>query len=127
MTLRLIKSDIKENPPYQGPHRQMPLRACFAPMLNNPFLNSLYKREISYTERWFLEAKKLILDEDWDHPVVAVLLDDADLRCRLVESTVIDAASMRAVLADPDYPQYHVSAGVNLTRLQRWAGFFVSL
>jgi hypothetical protein len=40
---------------------------------------------------------------------------------------VIDGAEMRAVLADASLPEYHVSAGVNLNRLQRWAGFFVSL
>lgn len=128
MSLRLIKGRIPDRDLiYTGPHRQVPLRACCQDRLNNPFLNSIYKRSISYTERWFLEARKQALEENWTHPIMEVLLVDLDLRRRLVESTIIDGATMRAVLNDADQPELHVSAGVNLNRLQRWCGFFVSL
>lgn len=128
MSLRLIKGRTPDRDLiYTGPHRQVPLRACYQARLNNPFLNAIYKRSVSYTERWFLEARKQALEENWTHPVMEILLEDADLRRRLIESTVIDGATMRAVLADPNQPELHVSAGVNLGRLQRWSGFFTGL
>ena len=126
MHLKLIKSSY-QSPTYSGPHLQAHLRACFDPRLNNPFLNSIYKKSITYTERWYLETRKLLLDERWGHPILDIITNDIDLRRRLVESTVIDGSNMRSILSDPDQPEYHVSAGVNLGRLQRWCGFFVSL
>lgn len=125
MHLRLIKNP--KDLTYRGPHLQVPMRACCWPDLHNPFLNSIYKKNITYTERWYLEARKLLLDERWDHPILEIITCDRDLRRRLVESTVVDGVEMRATLADPTRPEYHVSASVNLNRLQRWAGFFVSL
>lgn len=125
MHLRLIKTH--RDLTYSGPHLQVPLRACSNMSLNNPFLNAIYKRSISFTERWYLESRKLILEERWDHPILDVVINDLSLRRKLVESTVIDGTTMREVLANPDKPEYHVSAGVNLNRLQRWCGFFVSL
>ena len=128
MSLRLIKGRTPApDLVYTGPHRQVPLRACYGSALNNPFLNAIYKGSISYTERWFLETRKLLLEENWTHPIIEVLMEDMMLRRRLVESTVIDGATMRAVLANPDQPELHVSAGVNLSRLQKWSGFFTSL
>lgn len=125
MHLRLIKSH--KDLTYSGPHLQMPLRACFNPRLNNPFLNAIYKKDITFTERWYLESRKRLLGEEWNHPILDIVINDMDLRRGLVESTVIDGANMRSILSNPDRPEYHVSARVNLGRLQRWCGFFVSL
>lgn len=128
MHLRLIKNDRpKPTPPYSGPHHQAVLRACDDPRLDNPFLNSIYKNNITRVERWYLEARKLLLEENWEHPILEIMICDHDLRRRLLESVIIDGAAMRWVLAQEHLPAYHVSAGVNLNRLNRWAGFFVSL
>lgn len=97
------------------------------PALNNPFLNALYKPDISYAERWYLEVRKRILDENWSHPIVKIICCDDNLKKALVKSTVIDGAVMRSVLNDSKLPEYHISAGINLKRLNRWCGFFVSL
>lgn len=128
MPLKLIPpSTTKKEPVYLGPHLQVPLNACFHPSLNNPFLNSIYKSSISYAERWYLESRRLIMEEDWTNPIVEILMEDIDLRRRLVSSIAIDGAYMRDILSRSELPGYHVSAGVNLNRLQRWSGFFVSL
>lgn len=126
MHLKLIKRvDVAEN--YTGPHLQMPLPACMNAALDNPFLNSLYKSSVSFTERWYLEVRKKILEENWKHPIVKVVCQDENLKKLLVKSTVIDGAIMRSVLSDPLLPGYHISAGINLKKLNRWCGFFVSL
>lgn len=126
MNLRLIKSS-SEPEIYTGPHLQMPLLACMCPTLNNPFLNAIYKTNVCYAESWYLEVRKRILDEDWSHPIVKIICSDNQLKKTLVKSTVIDGAVMRSVLDDPKLPEYHISAGINLKRLNRWCGFFVSL
>lgn len=126
MNLRLIKRPL-EPEIYTGPHLQMPLLTCMHPALNNPFLNALYKPDISYAERWYLEVRKRILDENWSHPIVKIICCDDNLKKALVKSTVIDGAVMRSVLNDSKLPEYHISAGINLKRLNRWCGFFVSL
>lgn len=126
MHLRLIKrSDLSES--YTGPHLQMPFPSCMNPALDNPFLNSLYKPSICYAERWYLEVRKRILEENWSHPIVRIVCADEQLKKLLVKSAVLDGAVMRSVLADPKLPGYHISAGINLKKLNRWCGFFVSL
>jgi hypothetical protein len=97
------------------------------PALDNPFLNSLYKPSICYAERWYLEVRKRILEENWSHPIVRIVCADEQLKKLLVKSAVLDGAVMRSVLADPKLPGYHISAGINLKKLNRWCGFFVSL
>ncbi len=126
MTLRLIKntgtSDV-----YHGPHYQVPLFSCMHPALNNPYLNAIYKPSITYTERWYLEIRKKILEGSWQHPLVQVICSDSELKKSLVKSAVIDGAYMRNILSNERFPEYHISAGINLKRLNRWCGFFVSL
>lgn len=124
--IRVIKSP-KRTPAYFGPHHQLEYNQCWAPWLNNPLLNKLYKDSVSYTERWYLEARKLVLEENWYHPVLSSILLDNRLRTNLVKSTVVDGAIMRSVLQNELYPEFHISAEVNLKKLNRWCAFFVSL
>lgn len=128
MVLRVIKNTLQEPiPTFNGPHRQTYLEQCWAPHLNNPLLNKLYKESISYTERWFLEVRRLINDEIWDHPLLNSIVLDPDLRYNLIKSTVIDGAYMRNIINNEALPEYHMSASVNLKKLTRWASFFISL
>jgi hypothetical protein len=127
MMLRVIKSAPKPTIPYTGPHRQLHYQQCWSPWLNNPLLNKLYKESICYTERWYLELRRLINEEMWYHPLLQSAIKDNTLKTNLVKSAVIDGALMRSVLAVDDFPEYHISAGVNLKKLNRWCGFFVSL
>lgn len=126
MTLRLIKNTSTVDT-YFGPHYQVPLFSCMNPALDNPFLNAIYKNSVTYAERWFLEVRKRVLDSDWNHPIVQIACVDQQLKSLLVKSTVIDGAYMRDIVRDPKLPEFHVSAGINLKRLNRWCGFFVSL
>lgn len=95
--------------------------------LDNPRLNALYKPNISYTERWYLESKQLILQECYEHPLIVFLLQDPNMRLRLVKSTIVDSVRMKEILSDDHMAKYHMSASVNLKRLNRWCAFFSSL
>jgi hypothetical protein len=126
--LKVIKAPPKKTfDVYTGPHHQLAYQNCWAPWLNNPLLNKLYKESVTYTERWYLEIRKLILDENWYHPLVNSVILDKKLRTNLIKSTIIDGALMRNVLTDDSYPEYQISASVNLKKLNRWCAFFVSL
>jgi hypothetical protein len=126
--LRVIKAPNKKLLDiYTGPHHQLEYQHCWEPWLNNPLLNNLYKNSISHTERWYLEIRRLINEELWYHPLLNSIILDQSLKTKLVMSSVLDGASMRSVLANDMYPEYHISAGINLKKLNRWCSFFVSL
>lgn len=127
MTIRIIKNKPNNNTDYRGPHYQLEYHACWSPRLNNPLLNKLYKESVCYSERWYLELRKLILDEQWVHPLIISMIGDRKLRTNIVKSTFIDGALMRSVINSAEYPEYHISAGINLKKINRWCAFFVSL
>lgn len=126
MSLKLVE---ETNPLefYNGPHKQMQFTLCNEEKLNNPLLNRLYKSNICYTERWYLETRKIIFDENWDHPILQSICEDSDLKAKLIKSTIIDGVLMRNVVNNVSLPEYHISAGINLKKLHRWCGFFSSL
>jgi len=126
--LRVIKSFKPEKSNlYSGPHHQLNFSACWERYLNNPLLNRLYKDDVCYTERWYLETRRLINEGIWQHPLLNIVVNDHNLKSRLVKSAFIDGALMRSVLASENYPEFHISAGINLKKLNRWCAFFVSL
>ena len=130
MALRVIKNTLTENSPtllYSGPHHQAHLEQCWASHLNNPLLNKLYKESISYTERWFLEVRRLINEEMWSHPLLNSVILDQSLKYNLIKSTIIDGAYMRHIINNESMPEYHMSASVNLKKLTKWTAFFISL
>lgn len=127
MPLKLIKHTPPEPHAYTGPHLQVPLKACQHPSLDNPRLNALYKANISYTERWYLESKQLILREALQHPLIVFLREDPYMRLRLIKSTIIDSIGMKEILTNDRMVKYHMSASVNIKRLNRWCAFFSSL
>lgn len=126
MSLKLVK-DIIPIEFYNGPHKQMQFTLCNEEKLNNPLLNKLYKDNICYTERWYLESRKIIFDENWNHPILQSLCEDPNLKSKLIKSTIIDGVLMRNVVNNESLPEYHISAGINLKKLMRWCGFFSSL
>lgn len=127
MALKVIKNTLNTPEVYTGPHCQIEIKQCWQSHLNNPLLNKLYKDSISYTERWYLETRRLINDEMWDHPLLNSVLLDEHLKFNLIKSTIVDGASMRSILNSNQFPEYQLSAGVNLKKLVRWCAFFVSL
>ena len=129
MALRVIKNTIDKQPLeiYTGPHCQLNFQHCWASWLGNPFLNSIYKDNVSYTERWYLELRRLINDEIWTHPLLTSVILDHTLKYNLIKSTVIDGAVVRNLLLSDAQPEYQMSAAINLKKLRRWCAFFVSL
>lgn len=125
--IRLVKPERQAPEYYTGPHRQLDFQHCWRPWLNNPWLNKIYKESVCYTERWYLELRKMILDYNWEHPLLYSITGDVELKKSLVKSAVLDGAMFRSIINNPLYPEYHISASVNLKKVNRWCGFFVSL
>jgi hypothetical protein len=125
--LRVIKNSKTEHKIYTGPHQQLAFHACWSPSLINPVLNRLYKDSVCYTERWYLEVRRMINEEMWTHPLLVSVVKDSRLKTQIVKSTFIDGALMRNVINDNNLPEYQISASVNLKKLNRWCAFFVSL
>lgn len=46
--------------------------------LNNPYLNSLFREEICYVERWYLQVQHLLNLEKEQHPLIQTLLSAND-------------------------------------------------
>lgn len=109
----------------QFPRKTRPLKVvksvdlyhCWDGRLNNPLLNSMFKPEVSYVERWFLQIKHLLNNEELDHPLIKLLfsLEDNTLNL-LIESTEKDLAIQRE-FADKWYKD---STDVNIGKLNRW-------
>jgi len=127
MALRVIKNTLNQPDIYTGPHQQLDVRWCWQDHLNNPLLNKLYKDSVSYTERWYLETRRLINEELWYHPILHSILLDEKLKLELIKSTIIDGTAMRSMINNHQQPEYQMSAAVNLNKLRRWCAFFVSL
>jgi hypothetical protein len=97
--------------------RSLDLYYCWDVRLNNPLLNTLFKPEISYVERWYLQTQHLLNLEDTDHPIIKLLLSTKDNTLnRLIDNTEKDLAVQR-YFADKDNI---VSAEANIIKLNRW-------
>jgi hypothetical protein len=97
--------------------RSLDLYYCWDVRLNNPLLNTLFKPEISYVERWYLQTQHLLNLEDTDHPIIKLLLSTKDNTLNiLIDNTEKDLAVQR-YFADKDNI---VSAEANILKLNRW-------
>jgi len=109
----------------QFPRKTQPIKVvksvdlyhCWDYRLNNPLLNSMFKPEVSYVERWFLQTKHLLNNEELNHPLIKLLfsLEDNTLNL-LIECTEKDLAIQRE-FADEWYKD---STDVNIGKLNRW-------
>ena len=97
--------------------RSLDLYYCWDVRLNNPLLNRLFKPEISYVERWYLQTQHLLNLEDMNHPIIKLLLLPTDNTLHmLIDNTEKDLAVQR-YFADKDNV---ISAEVNVVKLNRW-------
>lgn len=64
--------------------RSVDLHFCWDSRLNNPFLNKLFKEEVSYVERWYLQTTHLLNIEDLTHPLIQTLLNKQDSTLKLL-------------------------------------------
>lgn len=58
--------------------KSVDLYFCWDVRLNNPLLNSLFKEEICYVERWYLQTTHLLNVEEIDHPLIKLILNKQD-------------------------------------------------
>lgn len=97
--------------------KSVDLYYCWDSRLNNPLLNSIFKPEVSYVERWFLQTKHLLNNEEHDHALIKLLFSLKDNTLDLlIENTEKDLVIQREFL---DY-WYRESTEVNIGRLHRW-------
>ena len=97
--------------------RSIDLYYCWDARLNNPLLNSLFKPETSYVERWYLQTQHLLNNEDIEHPIIKLLLSQQDNTLNLlIENTEKDLAVQR-YFQDVNNID---SAQINVSRLNRW-------
>ena len=107
------------------PKREKPLKVarsidlyyCWDDRLNNPLLNSIFKPETSYVERWYLQTLHLLNNEETDHPIIQLLLSNTDKTLNiLIENTEKDLAVQRYF---SDFSKTD-AAQANVLRLNRW-------
>ena len=64
--------------------RSVDLYFCWDSRLNNPLLNNLFKEEVSYVERWYLQATHLLNAGMEEHPLIQILLNGQDNTLKLL-------------------------------------------
>mgnify|MGYP003349373716 FL=1 len=55
-------------------YKSVDLYHCWDSSLNNPLLNSIFKEETSYVERWYLQVVHLLNIEETEHPILKLIL-----------------------------------------------------
>jgi len=64
--------------------KSVDLYHCWDRQLNNPFLNSLFKQQVPYVERWYLQTVHLLNLDQTDHPLINVLFSTSDSTLNLL-------------------------------------------
>lgn len=104
--------------------KSVDLYHCWDRRLDNPLLNSLFKTEVSYAERWYLQTVHLLNTENVDHPLITLLLSDTDYTIDLlILSIEKDIAIQRQHIGDRTV----LTTDYNLVRLFKWQLKFQSL
>lgn len=92
--------------------------------LINPMLKKNYKDNVSWLERWYLEARHLSNDDQWDHPIVKAVREDYQFNRVLRWCCLEDIKLMQALAEDPVYRESSVS---QRRRLIIWHNKFAAL
>lgn len=95
---------------------------CWDQRLNNPHLNSLYKPEISYVERWYLQTVHLLNLENLDHPIIKMLLSKDDTTLDILRDVTDKDLTVQRYFVEKStiYNDYNV---IKLSRwLVKWQG-----
>lgn len=97
--------------------RSLDLYYCWDVRLNNPLLNTLFKPEISYVERWYLQTQHLLNLEDMDHPIIKLLLSTKDNTLNILIDNTEKDLTIQRYFVDKDNV---ISAEANVLKLNRW-------
>jgi hypothetical protein len=93
-------------------------------LLINPHLKGLYKQEISWLERWYLEVRHLVNNDKWDHPIVLMVTQDHTFNKTLRDCCLADIKVMEKLAEDYVYRDSSVR---QRKRLIIWHNKFASL
>ena len=97
--------------------RSLDLYYCWDQRLNNPLLNTLFKPEISYVERWYLQTQHLLNLEDTNHPIIKLLLSRNDNTLNMLLDNTEKDLTIQRYFVDKDNI---ISAEANVLKLNRW-------
>ena len=100
--------------------KSVDLYHCWDRRLDNPLLNSLYKQEVSYVERWYLQTVHLLNMELVEHPLVISLMSDTTLEL-LIELIEKDLKIQK------EFVDTTLTTDYNLIRLNKWLVKFQGL
>ena len=97
--------------------RSVDLYYCWDCRLNNPLLNSIFKSEVCYVERWFLQTRHLLNNEEVDHPLIKTLLNQEDSTLDLLIKNTEKDLVVQRYFADVAYKD---ATDINISKLNRW-------
>ena len=104
--------------------KSVDLYHCWDRRLDNPLLNSLYKEEVSYVERWYLQTVHLLNMEQVDHPLIVSLFSNEDNTLNLLVELIQKDLTIQKESVDNDTT---LSTDYNLIRLNKWLVKFQGL
>jgi hypothetical protein len=113
----------KKDPPLKVA-KSLDLYYCWDVRLNNPLLNSLFKPETCYVERWYLQVQHLLNTEQTEHPLMQVLLNSKDKTLNLLSEVTDKDLTVQRYFSDCTNI---ISANANIVRLNRWQAKWQSL
>lgn len=97
--------------------KSVDLYHCWDRRLDNPLLNSLFKQEVCYAERWYLQTVHLLNMELTDHPLLVALLSPDDSNLDLLVELIEKDLTIQKQLSDDDTI---LTTDYNLIRLNKW-------
>jgi len=100
--------------------KSVDLYHCWDRRLDNPLLNSLFKQEVCYVERWYLQTVHLLNMELEDHPLLVSLMSDTTLEL-LIELIEKDLQIQK------EFVDTTLTTDYNLIRLNKWLVKFLGL
>jgi len=97
--------------------KSVDLYYCWDTRLNNPLLNSIFKQEVSYVERWFLQTRHLLNNEVNEHPILQLLFSTQDTTLDLLIENTTKDLNIQLQSANIAYKD---ATDFNISRLNRW-------
>ena len=100
--------------------KSVDLYHCWDRRLDNPLLNSLFKQEVCYVERWYLQTVHRLNMELEDHPLLVSLMSDTTLEL------LIDLIE-KDLKIQKEFVDTTLTTDYNLIRLNKWLVKFQGL
>lgn len=97
--------------------KSVDLYHCWDQRLEHPLLNSLYKPEVNFVERWYLHTVHLLNLDELNHPFIQLLLSPNDtILDLLIELIKKDLTIQYNTIGD----SFNESVEINIKKLNRY-------